>query len=445
MKSITASARAAFAIVFLGAAAFAGGAQTAPMTTQGADAASVDRAMQLYAAAPAASLTALRAAESLAENGRWSSAFKSLGEFDKTDADPFVLALKISIVLRGSVRSDLHKAFGLVDLQPGQTLEELRSTDGNYERIPFDPVALAAAQNAQGVKAPGILSKALGDYYVDVVARFSGQWPLDDQTVMALAVDSYAAALAAGVFDARSLQNHGETLVRLNRGDESDAVYQKGIAFAPKDAELRYSYATTLAYRGKTAEALAQADAAIGAYADPQESIDALALAARLAAELGDATKEAHYYALADSQFPSSPTPGMLRFVVAEAMKRADAAAAAADALASSYGSNPNIVRTVVSAWYADGQPGVARAFLERNIAKSTDSKTIATLEFYLAVLIAQATPSDADRVIAQKALDDAETRFKVIYPNGGDVFEAIAGLRGSLAPQRVDGAAPAQ
>ena len=91
--------------------------------------------------------------------------------FDKANVDPFALAMKTSLVLRGAVRSDMHRSFGLADLEEGQDLDGLRKGEGDYTPIPFDPPALADEQASHGVAAPGILSKMLGDYYYDVLGR----------------------------------------------------------------------------------------------------------------------------------------------------------------------------------------------------------------------------------------------------------------------------------
>ena len=111
-----------------------------------------------YAAAAADCRNALEKAESLSEQGKWKSAFQALEDFDKANADPYALAMKTSILLRGAVRSDMNRAFGLADLAEGQSLEELRNGEGDYEPLAFDPPALADAQAAKGVSAPGILS-----------------------------------------------------------------------------------------------------------------------------------------------------------------------------------------------------------------------------------------------------------------------------------------------
>ena len=78
---------------------------------------------------------------------------------------------------------------------------------------------------------------------------------------------------------------------------------------------------------------------------------NAIALGARTAAELGDDARTQAYFAVADKDYPDNPTPGILRHIIAIAVGNKTAASEAADALVASYGSNPNVVRTLISTW----------------------------------------------------------------------------------------------
>jgi hypothetical protein len=112
-----------------------------------------------------------------------------------------------------------------------------------------------------------------------------------------------------------------------------------------------------------------------------------------------------------------------------------DAALAAADGLVAAYGSNPNVVHAIISSWYSAGEAATARDFLQRNIAKGGDESTLGSLDFYLAVLLAQGAPSDADKAVALKALGDAESHFKVTLGAENEVYGVIDEIRSSLQP----------
>jgi tetratricopeptide (TPR) repeat protein len=393
-----------------------------------------------YAAASADCRSALEKAVALVSQGKWRSAYAALDAFDPDGSDPFDLAMKTEVVLRGELRSDRHRAFALADLREGESLDSLRRGAGDYALIPFDPPAIAASQAAKGAQAPGILSKELGDYYAEVLARFSGQWAISDEEILARLAEEYAAAFAAGVYDGASLLSYAEALVRLKRADESVPVYEKAVELDPANAALRYSYAMSLASRGEKAEALSQAGEAIAASGaasgDASEKLRAISLGARLALELGEAERAEGYFALVDKDYPGNPAADLLRHLVYIEAGKGDAAQAVADALVASYGSSasaPIVVQTLVSAWFSSGEAAAARAFLERNIAKGGDDLIVGTLHFYLAVLLTQDSPSARDKTLALRSLDEAEARLKLAYGEDNDVFNVIAGMRDAL------------
>ncbi len=419
-------------------------AAAAPAAATADETAAISQFLKPYASASAACLAALEHAAVLSAQGQWKSALQALDDFDKDNADPYALAMKTSLVLRGAVRRDMDRSFGLVDLKQGQDLESLSNSEGDYPPIALDPPALAEAQAAKGVAAPGILSKELGDYYYDVIGRFSGQWSISDEDILAKVVEEYGNALAAGVYDSASLVNQGETLVRLNRGDESDVIYRLAIGLNPRDPNVRYSYAMSLTSRGKKAEALVEVDRAIEFDSDDSARINAIVLGARTSAELGDSAKTQDYYTITDKYYPNTPTTGILRQMIALQLGDKPGAAAAADSLVPTYGSNPNVVRTLISSWMSAGDPEAARAFLDRNIAASTDDMTLGTLNFYLAVLLSQDTPGEPEKAEAIKALDVAEARLKATVAPDNQVFGIIADMRKNLEAPAASESAPA-
>jgi hypothetical protein len=352
-----------------------------------------------YASASKDCREALERAELLSSQGKWKSAFDALDDFDAANADPYALAMKTSLALRGAVSSAAFRSFRLVDLEEDQDLRTVGQGEEPRDEFPFDPPALAEAQAAKGIAAPGVLSRELGNYYYEAAARFPGAWSMSDQAAIARAIREYSAADGAGAMD-------GESLLR---------------------------YASLLVHDGKKVEALRVIDASIAAYGDGQDRINAIVLGARTASQLGDSVKEEGYYAKADKAFPKSPTPGILRHMIAVEKGRKKAAETAAEGLVAAYGSNPNVVRAIVSSWVAAGERATARAFLERSIAKGGADGELCTLNFYLAVLIAQGDPSEADRAAGLAALDAAAAHLKAAGSEDLDVFRIMDGVRASL------------
>jgi hypothetical protein len=358
-----------------------------------------------YAFATKDCRAALEKAEALAARGKWKSAFAALDGFDKANTDPYALAMKTSLARRGAVSSAAYRSFGFVDLEEGQDLETLREDGVGRDETPFDPPALAEAQAAKGVAAPGILSKELGEYYYEVLVRFSGEWSLSDGEIAAKAILEYSKAERAGAMD-------GESLLK---------------------------YSSVLVYSDKKAEALREIDASIAAYGESEDRVNAIALGARIASRLGDSAREEGYYALADKGFPKSPTPGILRHMIAVEAGRKEAAQAVAEALVASYGSNPNVLRAIVSSWIASGERATARSFLQGSIAKGGGDGTLGALNFYLAVLLAQGDPSDEDKAAALAALAAAASHFKASVGADSEVYRVMDYMRESLMSGSAD------
>lgn len=363
-----------------------------------------------YAAAAADCRSVLGKATALVSQGKWLSAYLALDGFDAEGSDPFALAMKTSVVLRGELRSDRHRAFALADLRDGQSLESLRRGGGDY---------------------------------AEVLARFSGQWSMSDEEILGRIVDEYAAAFSAGVYDGSSLMAYADALMRLKRADESGPVYEKAVELDPANASLRYDYAASLSYRGEKSGALAQVDEALASSAargdasgDASDKLRAISLGARIALESGDSGRADGYFALVEKEYPNNPAADILRHLVYIEAGKKDAAAAVADALVAAYGSSasaPIVVQTLVSAWFSSGEADAARAFLERNIAKGGDDLIVGTLDFYRAVLVTQDSPSARDKALALRSLDEAEARLRLAYGEDNDVFNVIAGMRDAL------------
>lgn len=399
--------------------------------------------LSFFAGAPPASRDAVKKAYELAEAGKWKSAFDSLKAFDPKKADPWVLAAMTRLALDGSVRTDLHQSFGFVDLEAGQTVDELRDTDLEIVLQPFDPPSLAEPLGVEAALPP-ILSKVLGDYFYDAQQRFAGEWIIADEEIKALSLANYETAWAAGVYDQGSVQNHGELLMAQQRAAEAEPLFAKAVQFDPENPAALYNLALSLLIEGKRAECLDIFDRAIAAIPSPESRFDAIALAARAAADLGDAVRGEQYLARADRDYPGNPSPLLLRHLVAVQHGAADAADAAADALAAGYGANPEVIRNIVSAWYSAGQAAAARAFLERNAAAASDDAVIGTLLFYDAILMLELAEDAAGRAAASTVLDRAEASMQKVFAPGDEVFGVIAQVRAQMAAAEAEAAAAA-
>lgn len=427
------------------AATTAAPAASTPTATAAQPAPASQAAFDPYADAPSTTKAAVATATKLMNSGKWLSAWTGLALCDRGNADPYLLALKTQICIRGYVQSKLHQSFSLVDLGPSQTLEALRASSQNFDSFDFDPQAATDALVKAGTKIPAILSLALGDYYYDIQNLFAEQWLLSDEEVCTKSLGYYEAAAKDGMSDATSLLHRGELLLRFSRNDEAIALINSAIALDPADPESHYTLGLALAQSGKTADSFAEIDKAIAAFKDPERRFNAEIVAARIAGET-DGTRSEAYLAAAEKEYPTEPAPALIRQLIAIQLGKADAAVAAADQALDRFPASPYVVRNLLSSWIQANDVAAAQAFLDKSLLRFADkAETMGILQFYKALLLSQ-VEGPTSYPAALDILGSAEANFHKVYAADNQVFEAISGLRAQLSakPASPDGASTA-
>lgn len=393
---------------------------------------------------PKSAEEAVSLASGLAESGKWKSAFDLLAAYDPDNQDPLVLAEQIHLCLDGFVQSVMHRMFSLADLKEGETLEGLRGANAEYEVFSFDPPALAAAQAEAGTASVPTLDRALGDYYYQVRAHYESQWILPEEEVLSLGSEAYERGRQGGAFDAESLGNEAELLLRLGQPEKAESLLQSAEELEPSP-QLAYNHAVALLMLERPEEALPMLDTAIAGYKEASLRYDAYTLAARTASSMGDAARAEAYLAQAEAENPGEPGPGLFRHYLALSRGDLPAAAAAADALFARFPTSPYVIRTLVGSWLGSGAVDEAVAFLDRSLAATSgNDESAGALDFYKALLLLQSAKDEAglDSVLA--VLDEAEGHFKAVYPPEHEVFGVIEEIRGEVASQRAAMTAPA-
>lgn len=389
--------------------------------------------LDLYAGASPGCKAAVEAAGRLVAEGKWLSAYSALENFDKDNADPWALALKIEICTRGYVQTRMHRLFSLVDLEPGQNLEALRVGDGEYELFEFDPAAAALAQEASGGEPPVVLVAAMGDYYFCVQDLFSGQWFLPDEEICTRALACYERALAAGLSNAETFVREGILLLRFDQSTEAEGLIRKALALDPGYPYAHLNLAIALGQQGRFDESYAAVDAALAGYKDADHRYMAYMLGARIAAS-SDRVRAEAYLAAAEKEFPGDPSPGLFRHLLAIQIGDGEAANAAADAVLDRFADSPYVVRTILTDWLGNDDLDLAMGFLDRSLVRMAGHDAcLGILGFYKALLITEVKGIDG-YAEAATVLDSAEACFRKVYASDNQVFSAVAELRAQLA-----------
>jgi tetratricopeptide (TPR) repeat protein len=401
--------------------------------------------LAFFTAVPDATMAVLRTASGLADSGKWASAFKTLQDFDPANADPFVLALKTEIAMKGNAQTYMHVVFAFVDLEPGKDLATARMVGAeNAEPIDFDPGILSAAMEAAGASLPPVLYKVLGDYYFEVLTNYSGQWVDSDEAVSLKILENYERAIAGEAYDEQTLFRQGEVLLQNGNNEAAGTVLGKYLALKPEDAQARFAYAKSLAANGSLPEAYAEINKLIGSDIDPQLKNDIYMFAIQTAVSSEDAEKTESYLTAMQNENPDDTIPGLIRHLLSIRSGQEEAAAMQADSLLSTSQGDPNVVRSLVSSWLSEEKPDPAFAFLARGIVRHAEKPQIlATLYFYKSLLRAEVAQSVADFETALVDMDAAEANFKLFLEPENEVFATIADLRDKIR-QSMESPAPA-
>lgn len=404
--------------------------------------------LALFDSAPEACRAVLKKSVALASEGKWKSAVASLDEFDAAAADPYVLAVKTKLLMAGAVQTDALRSFALVDLEPGQDIEELRASGDEYELFQFNPPELAETQAMNGVPIPPVLSAVLGDYYYEVLLGYQDLWASSPYEIAQMSAMRYQAAFDGGFFVPESLRKLAELYSGLEMYAEIDPVYRKMIEADPDDPQIHYGLAISLQKREMIPQMLDELDRSIEAYGDSADKAGIVALAAITAHDLGDEARSQAYLAASDASFAGTSMAGLLRHYVAANVGDMAATEAAAGKLLDEYGTDFNVARDVVVIWFQAGELADVRSFVEKRVAAGGESLAVGNLELLLSMLILQGEMGDQDRVAATAALDDAEKRMKESLPEDDPVFATVADVRAALVPlpeEEPFGAEPAE
>ncbi|HBE79250.1 MAG TPA: hypothetical protein DDW65_15980, partial [Firmicutes bacterium] len=154
----------------------------------------------------------LEEADQLIKAGQYDTAFKLLSEADKKSENPEIVLKQVDIALNYFAVSTMHQMFAFKDLQPGETIEDIRGNEesesesggGVYSYYQFE---IDKILNKLIIRFPknGQLYKALGEFYFEVSLRYGKGWLKPEQELVELAEKNCLKAEQNGVFDAKSL------------------------------------------------------------------------------------------------------------------------------------------------------------------------------------------------------------------------------------------------
>lgn len=364
----------------------------------------------------------------LVGQGRFKAAYDALAP--AADDSDLVIAKRIELRLKYSVRTIDRITFALIDLGPGEDLESRRRGGGPFPTVAYDP-AEAAARYYGSRPRSAILEKSLGDYYFEALDRSgSGRAESDEAAAGAAAAAAahYEAAFGLGLEDARAMSDCARCQLLLGAYDKAIARYDRAFELGLDSADARADAAFACLRSGYAGRALDQALKAMAGFAgDPARRFDALLLAADASGAKGD-LKGGLGYLEAAREIDSGDYrlyDRRIRFRLAG--KDEPGALADARSLFGLSPRSPGAAQLVMRAFEGSGRQDLLPGFFDRALGDyADDAEALGNLLFHYS-LVAHGARDDAR---ARSLVARAEEAFKRSGAKDPEVYDAIATLR---------------
>ncbi|HEX8427366.1 hypothetical protein [Hymenobacter sp.] len=233
----------------------------------------------------------LEKASRLMLDRKYESAYKVLNRFDPKHRRPAVVLKKMELAINYNLRSREYEAFGFRDLEPLERLDSLRV---RYSRaaIPYNfPIERTLLSLKKQYPTNYKISRALGDYYYQVLQCDCAEAEKPPKTLMSLVASNYSTANDHGLGDFTSYYALGYVNMLRNRFAQSVAPFKRAIKLRPNYAWTHFHLAYSYNELKQLAKAGEEARAAARYFNDdPQMKSDALYMVEDIERRLAAAT-----------------------------------------------------------------------------------------------------------------------------------------------------------
>ena len=255
-----------------------------------------------YEFAPANTQVLLKKTDAFIQKEQYESAF---GALNAISDDEFVLAKKIEIAIDYFAQSMMHQMFAFKDLKKGETLYDVRSGEGSYSMVLFDPVKAVEDFKKKNGDKP-VLNYALGLYYDDVLSRYRDQWLLSEKELVQKTIEYLQKAFDSNCYDGRSLSVLALAYYRIRDLTNAEKMYKKKIEAGFELSAGDYFNLGAICFQKKDfASALQYAEKSIEGYKDePEYQSDAYVVCADSCLGLKDYKKAESFLKTAEKRFP---------------------------------------------------------------------------------------------------------------------------------------------
>jgi len=368
-------------------------------------------------AAPAA----LAQAAKLEADKQYEAAYEVLDKADPKDQQPAIFLQKEKILLDYYLITLSFQGFGLKNLGPKETVQQLRGQEGQYSMHLVD-IPKQLAQLQKRFPQDYRLHKALGDYYYRAVLCHCGERDKTDEQLLKLVLDNYNQAHAHQVGDFMSYYAVGYAHLVQGESAPSVAPFEKSIALNPDYPTSHYNLAYALMQLKKPTEAIGQAQTALRLYTDPPLKADAAHM-------LGALYRQQQKPEEARKMWLQSLEIQPQRYASFRSLLELAVATHAPDATTWAtrlYQLNPaddEMFSDIMDIYQTQNQWAEAEAFFSSQVPKApAEPAAQGLLHFYLAILNMQLKRPQ----VARPHFLTAQTELRKVVKPDNEIFQAI-------------------
>ncbi len=324
----------------------------------------------------------LKEVDQLIEKGQFQSAFGKLA----SENNEYILAKRVEVAINGFAQSMMHQMFAFKNLEENETLYDVRTSDGSFSMIMFDPVkAIESFEEENGEKP--ILKYALAAYYQDVINRYGNQWLLTPEELHQKVMTNFQLAYDGGCYDAYSLSELATGYYQNNDLDSAIKYYDLKAKEFEFNATDNYHYAIIQWFKGNPKLGIKYADKAIEGYKDqPQYQCDSYIVAARISLQIPDYKGAEKYLAECKKHYPEEYRISQYSIPLYALQNDLKKTLAAAMQLYECGTANPATCQMIMEECNNCGKPDYAIEFFKEALKKySKDDKACQNLYFHFA------------------------------------------------------------
>ncbi len=363
----------------------------------------------------------LKEIDSLIEKEQYQSAF-----YKTSEKNEYLLTKRVEISTQYFAHSIMHQLFAFKDLKDGETLYQVRTSDGDFQMSMADPVkAIENFEKEHGEKP--ILKWALGLYYQDVIDRYYDKWLISVDELREKVFLNFKMALDAGCYDEYSLSVLATSYYNKRDLESAVNIYQKKAKEFEFTATDNFHYGIILWMLNDGKKGIEYVKKSVEGYKNqPEYQSDAYIVVARIAMTISDFKTSEKYLNECKKNYPKDYRVAQYRIALYAHQNNKSKAIASAMELYSYAPGNPTVCQMVMEQCENAGKTEFALEFFKEAIKKyADDDKACENLYFHYAYQYYNMDMPDEAKQMALKARE--------YFIKNGDLTSEISELLDNL------------